>query len=226
MNKHVSTRWLSLESAVTRILQKYAGLCSDESSARFKRLQQQFEDPLTEVHPFFYHAVLQRFVHAKKFMQLENPLIPIVYDVLHGFLTKLCCRFLSVRKVKEIGEEKIDREDEETKKCDKQLDIGFTTKSGLAKLIDKGHDPARSSSFTEVSGHSMKKHVASYARKNLPLSDPLLKNARFLNFTRRELADLSEVEYFIKRFSLLFPFGSDPAKTDQLRDEFTSYQLL
>lgn len=60
----------------------------------------------------------------------------------------------------------------------------------------------------------------------MPLSDPVLENARFLNFTRRELADLSEVEYFIERFSLLFPFGSDPAKMDLLRDEFIAYQLL
>lgn len=74
-------------------------------------------------------------------------MIPIVYDVLHDFLTKLFCRFLSVSKVKEIGAEKIDWEDEETKKCDKQLDIGFTTKSVLAKLIDEGHDPRKIQQF-------------------------------------------------------------------------------
>ena len=230
MIKHVSTHWLSLESAVTRILPKHAGLksyflSSDDSSARFKRLQQQFEDPLIEVHLFFYRAVLQQFVHANKFMQLENPLIPIVYEVLHDFLTKLCCRFLSVSKVKEIGAEKIDWEDEETKKCDQQLDIGFTTKSVLAKLIDEGHDSHKIQQFYR-GVRSFYEKACSYARKNLPLSDPLLKNARFLNFTRRELADLSEVDYFIERFSLLFPFRSDPAKMDQLWDEFTSYQLL
>lgn len=106
MIKHTSTRWLSLESAVSRILQKYAGLKSYflsnvESNARFRRLQEQFEDPLTEVHLLFYQVVLQQFVHMNKFMQLENPLLPIVYDVLHDFLTKLCCRFtlLDVKKV-------------------------------------------------------------------------------------------------------------------------------
>ena len=59
MIKHVSNRWLSLESAVAGMLYKYAGLkscflSSDESNARFKRPQQQFEDPLIEVHLFFY----------------------------------------------------------------------------------------------------------------------------------------------------------------------------
>lgn len=61
MMKHVFTRWLSLDNAVSRVLQKYAGLKSyfdsnddsnDDSQARFRRLQQQFEDPMTEVHLF------------------------------------------------------------------------------------------------------------------------------------------------------------------------------
>jgi len=43
MIKHVSTHWLKLEIAVSRVLQKYAGLKSyfhsnDDSQARFKRL--------------------------------------------------------------------------------------------------------------------------------------------------------------------------------------------
>ena len=55
MIKYVSMRWLSLESAVSRILSKYAGLKSyflsnDDSNARFKRLQEHFKNPMTEVH--------------------------------------------------------------------------------------------------------------------------------------------------------------------------------
>ena len=77
--KYVSTRWLSLESAVSRVLQQYAGLKSyflsgGDSNARFRRLQQHFEDPMTEVYLYFYQAVLQQFVNVNKFMQLENPL--------------------------------------------------------------------------------------------------------------------------------------------------------
>lgn len=80
MLKHVSTRWLSLESAVSRILLKYAGLKSyflsnHDNNARFRRLQEKFEDPLTEVHLLFFQAVLQQFVHVNKFMQLENPIL-------------------------------------------------------------------------------------------------------------------------------------------------------
>lgn len=101
MIKYVSTCWLSLESAVTRILQKYAGLksyfLSIESNPRCTRLQKQLEDPMTDMHLLFYQAVLRQFVRVSKIMQLENPLIPIVHDVLHDYLKKLCCRFLDIK---------------------------------------------------------------------------------------------------------------------------------
>ena len=53
--KHVSTRWLSLEYAVQRTLQQYPALrsyflSSHETQARFQRLQQLFENPMTEVY--------------------------------------------------------------------------------------------------------------------------------------------------------------------------------
>lgn len=57
---HVSTRWLSLEQAITRILELYVSLTSyfqsaDESQtpARLDRLQKQFSDPITEVYLLF-----------------------------------------------------------------------------------------------------------------------------------------------------------------------------
>ena len=52
---------------------------------------------MTDVHLLFYQAVLQQFVRVNKIMQLENPLIPIVHDVLHDYLKKLCCRFLDIK---------------------------------------------------------------------------------------------------------------------------------
>lgn len=40
-----------------------------------------------------------------------------------------------------MGVELVDYEDDQVKKADVQLDIGFTTKALLAKLTDEGHDP-------------------------------------------------------------------------------------
>ena len=51
-----------------------------------------------------------------------------MYDVLHNFLRKLCCHFLQVNRVKEVGVKDIQDTDELAKRADKQLDVGFTTK--------------------------------------------------------------------------------------------------
>ena len=37
---------------------------------------------------------------------------------------------------------------------------------------------------------------------------------------------MSQLEYFIDRYSSLLPFNSDPGKMESLTDEFISYQLL
>ena len=47
-----------------------------------------------------------------------------------------------------------------------------------------------------------------------------------LNFMERESVELSQLEYFIDRFSSLLPHKSDPAKMEKPKDEFISYQLL
>ena len=65
-----------------------------------------------------------------------------------------------------------------------------------------------------------------YSRSRLPLNDPVLKNAAYVNFAIRESADLSQLEYLIDRYSSLLPFNSDPGKMESLTDEFMSYQML
>ncbi|KAL5478209.1 hypothetical protein EMCRGX_G025105 [Ephydatia muelleri] len=156
MVKHVSTRWLSLEKAVSRILQKYEGLKSyflsnEERHARFIRLAHQFEDPMTEVYLLFYQSALQPFVRVNKFLQLDNPLISVEPNVLNDFIRKLCCRFLSINVVKQVSVEEIDPESDDARLTDTQLDIGFSTKATVNKLTHDGyallfpfsHDPIK-----------------------------------------------------------------------------------
>ena len=151
MVKHVSTRWLSLESAISRILLKYAlksyFLSNEDRSPRFVRLAKQFEDPFTEVHLLFHLSVLQLFVRVNKVMQLESPLIPFLDGLLHDFLAKFCCRFLNVRKVKEAGPVHVDPEDDAVKMSNDKLDIGFTAKALVKNLVDGGCDMREVSKF-------------------------------------------------------------------------------
>ena len=63
-------------------------------------LVQQFSNPMTEVCLLFYQSALQAFVHFK-FLQREDPLIPILYDQIVAFLSKLARGFILVSDMKE-----------------------------------------------------------------------------------------------------------------------------
>ena len=57
-----------------------------------------------------------------------------------------------------------------------------------------------------------------YAKSRLPLDDPVLKNARFLNVMKCDSADLSHVEFFANRFASAINFDSSPQSMEWLKD--------
>ena len=124
-------------------------------------------------------------------MQLESPLIPCLDDLMHDFLAKFCCHFLNV-KAKEAGPIHVDPDDSEVRMLDDKLDIGFTTKALLKKLVDGGCDMYKvSKSYAAVRAFYEQRLL--YARSRLPLNDPVLKNSRFLDFIQCDSAKLSYV---------------------------------
>ncbi|XP_041470149.1 uncharacterized protein LOC121419757 [Lytechinus variegatus] len=230
--KHVNTRWLSLETAVSRILKQYAGLKSyflseDDRAPRFRRLHLLFAEPMTEVYLLFYQSALQTFMHMKLFLQREYPVIPLVYAQMQSFLQKLASRFVRVQTIREANRDFINLtfRDLNVQLSDDNLMIGFATKNLVKKLLDEGSiSPHQQSRFFQ-SVRAFYCRAFSYAVEHLPLDDRLLKNAAFVNFMRRENATLSEVEFFVDRFSTLLPYQS-PQEMDRLAEEFTTYQLM
>ena len=130
-----------------------------------------------------------------------------------------------VKKVKEAGPVHVDLEDSEVKVSDDKLDIGFSTKALLKKLVDGGCDMDKVSKFY-LAVRAFYGQGLLYARSRLPLDDPVLKNARFLDFAQRDSCELSHVEYFATRFAAAINFDSSPQSMEWLKDEFISYQLL
>lgn len=106
MLKHVSTRWLSLEKTITRVLRQYVSLKSyfiseaNEGHARFTRLKQAFSNPMTEIYLMFYQSALQIFINLNLFLQKQDPLIGSVSSSLKRFLRLLACKFISPQTVK------------------------------------------------------------------------------------------------------------------------------
>ena len=58
---------------------------------------------MTEIHLFFYQSILQLFINFNMFLQREEPLIPLLYDQMVSFLTKLAGRFMPVSTIKEAN---------------------------------------------------------------------------------------------------------------------------
>lgn len=79
----------------------YAGA----TAPRFDRLQLAFTNPMTEIYLLFYQAVLQTFVNFNKFLQMEDPLIPVISEQIESFLTKLASKFLPVSAIKVVTED-------------------------------------------------------------------------------------------------------------------------
>ncbi|XP_071501886.1 uncharacterized protein [Diadema antillarum] len=230
--KHVDTRWLNLETTVSRILQQYGSLKSyflskDDKAPYFGRLRVLFEDPMTEVYLLFYQSALQTFLQFNAFLEREDPVIPIVHAQMQSFLQKLASKFVRVQTIKEAKGDFMNMHYKalDVQVPDNSLFIGFGAKTLLNKLLNEGSISGHQASKFYEGVRAFYSRAFSYALGQLPLDDRLLRNAAFVNFRRRENAALSEVEYFIDRFSALLPFQS-PQEMDKLADEFSAYQLM
>lgn len=63
---------------------------------RFRRLKNAYTQPLTEVYLLFYQFVLQLFVKFNKFLQSEDPIIPVIWDQACSFVKKLVGKFVII----------------------------------------------------------------------------------------------------------------------------------
>ena len=129
--KHVSTRWLSLSTAVERTIKLYDSLRSyflseDDRQARFRRLSSLFEKPLTEVYLYFYQSSLSVFTEFNLFLQREDPCIHLVRDKCMSLLKKCLGRFVLISVIRNAdGLTKVDYQNRANQVSDRNLFIGF-----------------------------------------------------------------------------------------------------
>ena len=70
---------------------------TDNTCARFERLYQVYSCSITEVYLFFYQAIFKKF---NKFLQREDPIIPVLYDQMLCFLKNLIGKFVTISAIK------------------------------------------------------------------------------------------------------------------------------
>lgn len=79
------------------------------------------------------------------------------------------------------------------------MNIGFTTRAKLNRLLDEGDiTPQQVDSFHEAVLCFLTSAV-DYALKKLPLKEPLIKHAKFIDVWQRAASDIEDVLYFVER---------------------------
>ncbi|KAJ4939407.1 hypothetical protein JOQ06_028856 [Pogonophryne albipinna] len=228
--QHFTIRWLSLDLAVNRILRVYKALTSyfrstDDKQARCLRLRALFEDPLTEVHLLFYQALLPTFCQFNLLFQRQHPCIYLLHGQVRAFIRKLMSKFLKPAAFRTTSLESVDLQDQENQLPDTQLGIGLTTKSTLIRLHEAGEIPSGDVTKFNKAARGFLLWSTEYALKKLPLNDPLLPHAEFVDFRQRQNSHVDDVLYFVQRYKHLLPF-EDPREQDRISDEFLEYQML
>ncbi|KAJ4942118.1 hypothetical protein JOQ06_011986 [Pogonophryne albipinna] len=227
--QHFSIRWLSLDLAVNLILRVYKALTSyfrstDEKQARCLRLRALFEDPLTEVHLLFYQALLPTFCQFNLLFQRQHPCIYLLHWKVRAFIRKLMSKFLKPAAFRTTSLESVDLQDQENQLPDTQLGIGLTTKSTLIRLHEAGEIPSGDVTKFNKAARGFLLRSTEYALKKLPLNDPLLPHAEFVDFRQRQNSHVDDVLYFVQRYKHLLPF-EDPREQDRISDEFLDQML-
>ena len=201
-------------------------MSADESQARFQRLKQHFEDPITEVYLLFYQAVIPAFTTFNRFLQRETPCVHLLHDRLESFLKKLLGKFIKVTALQDVSDvTNFDYSSEENQLNNSQIFIGFMTKQILYQLLDGGDisNSGVSKFYCGVRNFYIKS--VDYVIATYPIGEDLLRHAQFLNFEKRTSVDFNSVEYFVNRYSFLHVLTS-PNEMALLQEEFVDYQLL
>jgi hypothetical protein len=229
--KYCSTRWLSLESSITRLLRMYEPLKSyflsnSESQPRFKRLRTAFEDPMTEVYLLFFQATLPLFNRLNLLLQRSDPSIHLIFSQIRAFLKTLLCKFVLPTIVSTADDiTAVEYTLPENQLSDDKLFVGLITRQTLVRLLNDGSvGPEAVNKFTK-SARLFFHTATAYALSHLPFDDDLLRNAQFVDWPKRLETDFTQVQYFVERYPKLCPFN-DPHEQERLFLEFTEFQTL
>ena len=236
--KHVDTRWLSLDTVVTRVLQSYPALQSlflseggNSKKTKAKpsgrtylgaadrkaRLKGYFEDPMTEIYLLFYQNAMQSFSPILKLLQTECSMIYSLHSSLEQFVQ---CLLSHIKYPSALtgNLSDVDVSDRTNSLGLHELPIGFQTRSMLCKDEIK---PALSKKFLEAA-RSFYEKATTYALNTLPLNDNVIIHATVIDPAKRRNAKINDIHFFLKRF----PGHVADSEHNMLEHEFLSFRLL
>ena len=234
--KYVSVRWLCLERCLDRELKKYHALKSyflseHERDNRFKRLNESFQCPMSEIYLMFFQSAIALLTNFNRFLQREDPLIYLMHAQMEKFLNKLAVKFTRPEKVMEhkqkFGTLKTLDISLENQKADENLSVGLVTRGQLRKLLNEGD--INICDVDKFYDGVRRFYIAAftYCTKRLPLDNPLFKNCVFIDFNERNKCSMDNVEGVLSSLGHIHrDVINNPRAMDTLEEEFLVYQAM
>ena len=200
--KHQSVRWLSLEKCVSHVILKYKRLksyfLSDHfADGRIQRLNEKFSSPLLGPVMASHSSAMSLLAHFNLLLQREEPTIHILKSAVQNLGKTLATRIMIPKKLRDISYiSDIDLESPDNFKDTNTLYVGTVTKNTLTKLLNEGDITAlQHKDFHNAAYYYFKSSLA-YIQGKLPLNDPLICNASFVNVPERVHAEWEKVQFF------------------------------
>ncbi|XP_060774407.1 uncharacterized protein LOC132884566 [Neoarius graeffei] len=141
------------------------------------------------------------------------------------FIRKLCGRFLQVQALQSRAVEDINSTDPSNQLSGQKLNVGFTTRATLNRLLYAGDVTPQQVERFHQAVLAFLTGAVEYAMAKLPLKESLLKHARFVDVQQRADCEVNDAAYFVDQFTKLLPYH-EPQDQDQLAEEFQDYQLM
>ena len=193
-----------------------------DSTRRFKRLSNDFADPLTEVHVAFFTVALLIFTNYNKLLQRNDPLPHEVLSMTKSLACKIAGRFILRDKLQsDITINLIENEDNYVSL--KDVFLGLMTKSKLHDLLENGDlSEVQYGKFIVVAIEFYKVSLK-YILEKMNVEALFWKHAVWDDFEERANANWSDCEFFALKFAVL---GFHEEKLELLYEQFHEYKTI
>ncbi|KAK0132611.1 hypothetical protein N1851_032479 [Merluccius polli] len=159
------------------------GYLTDDKQPRFRRLVEAFSDPITEVYLLFYQATFPVFSTFN--LEREKSSIFLLNDEMRGFIRKLLSKFLKPTALQHRELHEIRFKEPSNQLPGEKLVIGFSTRATINRLLEAGDITPQQVQRLQQAAVAFLERAVEYAIKKLPMKEPLIKHAMFLDVQQR-----------------------------------------
>ena len=227
--KYCPTRWLSMHQCISRLLELWRVLreyfeseCAGKKKVsdfpeRHDRCKEFLQSASARAYCHFLNYVLQMFTASNKALQHDKPLIHKSRRILLDVYRTLLLKFLKPSAFSSGDILEINIRTPYHQMSNAEIVLGAKCRSFMEekKLSDT------KTSKVVNSARNFFQTAADYMKKNLPLSDPLLKHAEVFDLQLLPQKTFSSVQFFLDKYKCF----NDSVSQDNILEEFLQLQV-